>query len=107
MKTTKELLGSRIKEIRRLRGLSQEVLAEMVDIDPKHLSRIEVGQSFPSFNTLDRLANALDVELKEFFEFDHRVPTLQELKETLDKLLEGIDEERMRLVVKVVRAVVK
>lgn len=44
MKTTaKKLLGARIKELRTGRGLSQEELAEMVGVDPKHLSRIETG----------------------------------------------------------------
>jgi len=51
MKTTKELLGSRIKEIRKLRRLSQEELSEKINIDPKHLSRIEVGRGFPSLDT--------------------------------------------------------
>lgn len=41
MKNTKELLGARIKEIRKARGLTQEQLAEMVDIEQKHVSRIE------------------------------------------------------------------
>ena len=48
MKTTKELLGGRIKELRKLKGLSQEKLSEKINIDPKHLSRIEVGRGFPS-----------------------------------------------------------
>ncbi len=55
MKTLKELLGSRIKEIRKLKRLSQEQLSERVGIDPKHLSRIEVGRGFPSLDTLDNL----------------------------------------------------
>ena len=36
MKTTKQLLGQRIKELRKLRGLSQDELSEKVGIDPKH-----------------------------------------------------------------------
>ena len=52
MKTLKELLGSRIKEIRKLKRLSQEQLSERVGIDPKHLSRIEVGRGFLVFQGL-------------------------------------------------------
>lgn len=36
MKTTKQLLGARIKELRKARRLSQDQLSEKVDIDPKH-----------------------------------------------------------------------
>jgi transcriptional regulator with XRE-family HTH domain len=57
MKTTKELLGARIKELRKARGLSQEQLSEKINIDPKHLSRIiEVGKSYPSLDTAEKLA---------------------------------------------------
>jgi len=38
--STKKLLGARIKELRKIRKLSQDQLAEKIDIDPKHLSRI-------------------------------------------------------------------
>jgi len=107
MKTSKELLGGRIKELRKMRGLSQEELSEKVDIDPKHLSRIEVGRGFPSLDTLERIAEFLNVELKDFFEFAHQSTNLRELKEALNGLLKEIDEERLRLLVKIVRAVAR
>ena len=107
MKTTKGLLGGRIKEFRKLRKLSQEQLAEKVNIDSKHLSRIEVGRGFPSLDTLENLAKALNVELKDFFEFAHKAPSQKELKEILNSLLKETDEEKVRLIVKVARAIVK
>ena len=84
--TTKELLGARIKELRKGKGLSQEKLSEEVHIDPKHLSRIEVGNSYPSLDTLDNIAQALDLEIKDFFEFAHVVRG-RELKTSIKKLI--------------------
>ena len=107
MKTTKELLGGRIKELRRLRKLSQEELSEKIGIDPKHLSRIEVGRGFPSLDALERLAIALNMELKDFFDFTHKTQNPKELKRILNDLLKETDEEGLRLLVKVVRAVVR
>ncbi len=107
MKTTKGLLGSRIKELRKLRGLSQEKLSEKINIDPKHLSRIEVGRGFPSLDTLERIAKALNVELKDFFEFSHEAKSSKELKEALNSLLKEADEEKLRLLIKLIRAVVR
>ncbi len=107
MKTTKELLGGRIKELRKLRKLSQEELSEKIGIDPKHLSRIEVGRGFPSLAALERLAAALNMELKDFFEFTHKTQNPKELKRILNDLLKETDEEGLRLLVKVVRAVVR
>ncbi|HHT9115754.1 MAG: helix-turn-helix transcriptional regulator [Planctomycetes bacterium] len=105
--TTKKLFGVRIKEIRKTRGLSQEQLSGKIDIDPKHLSRIESGRSFPSLDTLEKLANALQVEVKDFFEFAHEAKNTRELKEIINNLLKEVDDERLRLAVKVLRALVR
>lgn len=106
-KTTKQLLGVRIKELRKTRGLSQEQLSGKIDIDPKHLSRIESGRSFPSLDTLEKLANALQVEVKDFFEFAHEAKNTRELKEIINNLLKEVDDEQLRLAVKVLRALVR
>ncbi len=107
MKTTKELLGSRVKELRKLRRLSQDELSEIVEIDPKHLSRIEVGRGFPSLDTLEKLATALQVELKDFFEFAHETSDPKELKGILDGIVREVDKEKLKLLVKVARAMVR
>lgn len=43
----KKLLGKRIKELRKNKGITQEALSEKAGIDSKHLSRIECGVNFP------------------------------------------------------------
>ena len=48
MEPINRLLGLRIKEIRQNRKISQDKLSEKLDIDPKYLSRIEVGKATPS-----------------------------------------------------------
>ncbi len=107
MKTEKRLLGARIKEIRKSKELSQEKLSERVGIDAKHLSRIEVGGSFPSFDTLAKLATTLDVELKDFFEFVHVTENPKELRKTINSLLKEATEDQLKIAVKVLRAIVR
>lgn len=107
MKSTKVLLGARIKELRKIKGLSQEGLSEKVDIDPKHLSRIEVGRGFPSLDTLEKIANVLKVELKDFFEFAHEAESPKELKRVIEGMLKEADTEKLRTLVKVTKAVVR
>lgn len=102
-----KLFGMRIKELRTIRKLSQEQLAEKVAISPKYMSRIEMGQQFPSINVITKLANALQVELKDFFEFAHEVRNTKELKEIINGLLKETDEELLRITVKVLRALVR
>ena len=65
----KKLLGKRIKEIRKSRGLTQEQLSEMIDIETSSLSGIESGRFYPSLHVLEKIAQVFDVELIEFFKF--------------------------------------
>ena len=70
MQTTKQLLAIRLKQIRKSRGLTQEKLAELIGRDTKHISKLEIAGSYPSIETLERIAAALNVELKDIFNFD-------------------------------------
>lgn len=102
MKTTKQLLGSRIKELRKARKFSQEELAELIGVEPRHMSRIEVGQSYPSLDRLEKLANALSVELKDFFDFSH----LKEKEERMADIAEMskvLSAEHQKIVLRFLR----
>lgn len=70
----KKLLGKRIKELRKNAGLTQEKLAELIDIETTSLSGIESGRHFPSLPTIEKIANNLHVELKSLFNFNHLMP---------------------------------
>ena len=58
-----KIFGEKLRLARKAKGLTQQQVAEMADIDEKHLSRIENGKFFPTFNTLNRLLAALDLPL--------------------------------------------
>lgn len=54
-------IQDKIKKIRKNKGLGQKQLAEMVDINAAHLSRLETGRYQPSVEVLKKLADALQV----------------------------------------------
>ena len=66
--TLKRRVGHRIRLARKRRGLSQEELAERVDRSTEAISSIERGIAPPNFLTLERLARALEVPVREFFD---------------------------------------
>ena len=101
-----KLFGIRIKELRMSRKMSQDQLAEKAGISSKYLSRIEMGQHFPSIDILTKLANALNVELRDFFEFAHEAKNLRE-KKNLNNLIDEANEEKLKLAVKILRAIVR
>lgn len=91
MKDIKKLLGKRIKELRRRKGLSQEELSEMANVDQRTVSHIECGNVFPS-RSLFEIASALDVELKELFDFEHHELSSNDMKKYIIKNLEELDQ---------------
>lgn len=62
-------IGEKIKEIRLQNGLTQEVLAEKTNISTRTIQRIENNEVDPRAYTLEKIANALEVEFKVFSEF--------------------------------------
>lgn len=101
---TKELLGARIKELRKKRVMTQDDLAEEIGVDPKHLSRIEVGRSYPSLDALERIATALRVDIRDFFDFEHLDRNADQIKKELGLLLQDMDVETLRLFFKIIKA---
>ncbi len=63
-------LGNRLRELRRLRGLSQEELAWKADLELSQISRIERGVINTSVSQVLSIAEALEISLPEFFDFD-------------------------------------
>lgn len=61
-------IGKRIKEIRLKRGITQEKLAETVNISVPHISRIENGWASPSLQTLVDICNALDITIDDLMQ---------------------------------------
>lgn len=103
MKPIKKLLGERIRELRKAKGLTQEQLAELVGVEPRHISRVEGGYSSPSIERLARIAEILDVPIKELFDYMHLNDSEDRLKD-IEDAIGRMSEEYQKIVYKVVRA---
>ena len=80
-------IGKRIKELRKIRGYSQEQLAEKLDIAVNSLSCIETGNGFMTLSTLDKLSKILGVEPYEIFKFS----TIESSEEMYDFILNKLN----------------
>ena len=83
----KKLLGKRIREIRKKNNISQETLAETVNVEPATISNIENGKNYPSLMNLENIAKALNTSFIEIFDFAHKMPNENLIKE-INYLLE-------------------
>lgn len=60
-------IANRIKRLRKQKELTQEQLAEKVHVSTTHIGLVETGKRRASLKTLQRIASALGVKLKELF----------------------------------------
>lgn len=56
-------VAGQVKEIRRARHLSQRQLAARMQVPRTYISKIENGKAIPTLGSLERLAQALEVEV--------------------------------------------
>lgn len=64
-------IGKRIKEIREGLGIKQFELAEMLEMEPSNLTRIESGYQMPKEENITKIAEKLGVKEHDLFDFEH------------------------------------
>ncbi len=60
-------LGSKLKEIRKIKGFTQEVLAEKANLNYKYLGELERGKVNVSLDSLLRISQALEINMGDLF----------------------------------------
>lgn len=62
-------VGKRIQEIRVEKNISQQDLAARCNFEKSNMSRLEAGRANATLSTLEVVAKALEVNIKELFNF--------------------------------------
>ncbi len=103
----KKELGEKIKRLRKKQKLTQEQLAEMIDIAPRNLSSIEVGTSFAKAETLEKILIALNTTTEELFSNDH-IKSNEALIKEIHNSISSIQDNKAMLekVYKVIKALI-
>lgn len=65
MENIKIRIGERIRELRIIKGFSQEKLALLSDLDRTYIPSIENGKRNISITVLERISKALDMSISE------------------------------------------
>lgn len=66
----KNQFGKKLQELRLVRGLTQEQLAEKADLSVGTITKIENGLRYPKAETLEMLKNVLMVSYIDFYDFE-------------------------------------
>ena len=95
----KSKFAKRLKELRKQRGLTQEKLAEIVNVATRHISFIETARSFPSSDLIERLACALNVSYSSLFSFNEELKR-EDLIKKLFSSIEILDDSKLKYLYK-------
>lgn len=102
---TLRLFGKKLKDLRRLNKYTQEQLAELVDLDPKQICRIENGVCFTTFDTLEKIAKVFDTEIHNLFLYEHK-QNKEKLITEINELLKIANDEKIELIYKIVKDII-
>jgi len=105
MKNINRLVGKRIRELRKASGMTQAELAEAAELEVETISRLEQGTRGATLDSIDRIAQALGIGLKEFFDFKQIRPEVIPSRKLLRlyRLLEKLPELELKKVYKIAR----
>ena len=81
--------------------LTQEGLAELVNVAPRHISFIETAKSFPSCELLERLSKVLNTSFSEFFDCNNEI-SREEILEQIYNITSRLDDKKLKYIYKMV-----
>ena len=91
-------IGSFLKALRNEMGLTQEQLAERVNVARRSVSRWETGSNLPDLDVLMELADFYEVELRELLDGERKSEQMDPvLKETALKVAEYSNAQKKRI----------
>ena len=96
-------IGQRIRKYRKLKGLSQEALAELSDISTAHMSHIETASTKLSLPVLLSISKALKVP-PEVLISDSTITSSQSIPEDIIAILESCPTYQARIICDIIRA---
>jgi len=65
-------MNNKVRELRKLKGLTQEQLAEFIGVSRQTINAIEKEKFDPSLPTAFKMSKLFEVPIEEFFFYDER-----------------------------------
>lgn len=98
-----KMIGNRISELRKKKGMTQAVLAELSEIEPSHISHIERAATKLSLPTLVAIANALEVTLDELV-YNNLSKSTHVSSKIIAELIEDCSPDELFAIAEIVKA---
>src|SRR5665647_1610275 len=90
-----EFVGAKLRDIRKNKKLSQEDLAEKSGFHYVYIGGVERGERNINLRNLERITNALDIELNELFQLSE-IQISNEILKDINALLSERSQEEIQ-----------
>ena len=104
MKVNFGLIGKRIKEHRQRRNLTQEMLAELIEMSPGYISMVETGRKKASLDTLLSVSKVLNITLNELLT-GNQIPLDTDYNLEISELMSDCNQHERRMMFEIMRTV--
>jgi transcriptional regulator with XRE-family HTH domain len=94
----KSLLGKRIRDFRKQRGLSQEELGWKAELHFTYIGAIERGEKNCSITTLEKVAKGLEIDIKDLFNIPLHETDINKLKEEINSKLISLSPQSLMII---------
>lgn len=84
-------VGKRIIELREMRDMTTNFLANLSGVSQSFLREVELGNKQPTTLTLAAICDALEIDLKEFFNYEEEKDEFQKIISTLTQKQRNIN----------------
>lgn len=92
--------AKRVAYLRNEKHLTQAKLAELVGYSTNHISKLESARTYPSFDLIVKISNALNMNLRDFFDYECNSNNKEEIKLELESLLNRLDKKELTYIYK-------
>ena len=101
-----KIIGQKIRERRLFLGITQESVANKLDVNPSHISNIECGRANPSLTALIKIANILycsvDYFISQEYSFNINNTQTQNLDEQILNKIKYCETEKKEKILKII-----
>ncbi|WP_341280553.1 helix-turn-helix transcriptional regulator [Paenibacillus sp. FSL H8-0537] len=101
-----QVIGGRIRKAREDKGVTQERLAECLDVSNAYISKIERGKTAVNLDNLDKICAALDTSI-EYILSGTNTTADDHLRNEIIEMLEGCSPEKMKLITQIIKSIVE
>ena len=99
-----KLLGQRIKDLRKRNKLTQMELAVIIGMETTNLCKLENGGQLPKEENIEKLAKALNVNVRDLFDFGY-MKSQTSLQQELIKIINSSSRSELELYYKLIMAI--